>query len=365
MHPGEAPGHLPPDALAGGVAVGQPLVDALHPLRAHRLVRLDPRLQPRLALRQLVPPDIGPARRRFRHRTLPLPPAIGGGRAFVIETVLPMKPLHAFGRMFGHAAWLPFGVRDRALRLLFPPHQRLDVAFEVDLGRARFAGNLDNYIDWHVYFFGRYEAGLLAFIEAALRQLGPAPSFWDVGANCGQHAVFAAGCGATVEAFEPYPPVRRRLAANVALNPDLSVRIHPFGLGDTDADLLFREPSGENLGTGAFATDGTLILPVRRADGLGLPPPDLVKIDVEGFEGAVLRGMARTLAAARPLVLCEYSQRTRKRDGDLRRLLPENYRVHIIAGAERPRLLPYTGAATGETLLFLPDEKWDASELDG
>jgi len=36
-----------------------------------------------------------------------------------------------------------------------------------------------------------------------------------------------------------------------------------------------------------------------------LPPPDVVKIDVEGAEIAVLEGMAGTLAEHRPAVICE------------------------------------------------------------
>ena len=54
-------------------------------------------------------------------------------------------------------------------------------------------------------------------------------------------------------------------------------------------------------------------------DETGAPPPDLVKIDVEGSDDAVLRGGARTLATCRPWIqLSVHGQRQR---GECARLL--------------------------------------------
>lgn len=269
------------------------------------------------------------------------------------------------GRLIGRLRFLPFGLRDRALRLLVPPQRRRDHPFVCDVGNARYAGNLDNYVDWSVFFYGQYERYLLAFIAQLLPRLGPRPVFWDIGANNGQHALFAAGLGAHVEAFEPFEPVRRKLLHSLALNPGFEMRVHSFGLGEVAGDFAFTPPDNENMATGHFtaaaphepAPLNAPSLPIRRGDDIAASPPELIKIDVEGFEGDVLRGLTNTITRNRPIIVCEFSPRTKERDGDLRPLLPPGYTASIVGGVERPKISPYTGAGNGEMVLFLPEEK--------
>jgi FkbM family methyltransferase len=263
----------------------------------------------------------------------------------------------AIGRAIGRARFIPFGVRDRALRLMFPPQGRTSREFVCRVGGALYVGNLDNYIDWSIYFFGQYERGLLRFIAATLPHLSDRPVFWDIGANSGQHSLFAASLGAHVEAFEPYQPLRQQLSASLALNPALSIRIHAFGLASADDTLCFNPPSNENRGTGYFSQSGPIQLPLRRGDGVEAEAPDMLKIDVEGFEGEVLRGLSCTIAKARPVILCEQSERTFDRVADLRELLPVDYSAFTLTGAERPRLAAYSPAGRGEMHVFIPAER--------
>ena len=116
--------------------------------------------------------------------------------------------------------------------------------------------------------------------------------FWDVGAFHGTYAVIAGNRGADVLAFEPHPGNRDRLETNASLN-DLSIRVSPLALSDQTGTAAFSRPE-RNAEFGADG-DGETEVPVARGDDIGAKPPDVVKIDTEGHECAVLDGMVDTL----------------------------------------------------------------------
>jgi hypothetical protein len=86
---------------------------------------------------------------------------------------------------------------------------------------------------------------------------------------------------------------------------------------------------------------------------------DLVKLDVEGFELEVLRGLQATLAEQQPLIVMEYGPVTRDKAGGgskLRDLLP-GYRLfgHAFTRVARLRLKPLGFHLTA----FDPERTWD------
>ena len=249
-------------------------------------------------------------------------------------------------RVLGHMEWLPFGVRERAIRAFFPPEHVRPQAFETTLRGKRYAGDLASYIDWTVYFYGCYEpevADVLTRLAKGRRCV------WDIGANCGHHALLMGAEAGAVHAFEPWPPVREQLERNAALNPASKIVVHGFGLADVNEQRTFNATMGANRGIGTFeggytgepekntgkAPAGSL--PLRRGDDVlaeGLaPPPDLIKIDVEGYEPLVLKGLANTLAKHRPIVALEYPERgvaLYPNGGSPLALMPENYLFYAI-----------------------------------
>lgn len=267
-----------------------------------------------------------------------------------------MFPL-AVGQAIGRAKFIPYGVRDRLLRRLWPPFGQLKYSFSMPFEGGRFAGALDNYVDWHVFFFGRYEYGMLEIIAEILHT--GRHCFWDVGANCGQHSIFAAVHGAEVHSFEPWPTVLKKLEHNAAINPTARIAVHGFGLSDTDAELPFVASQDANFGSGSFGGSGTYRLPVRRGDDLEITPPTLVKIDVQGFEPNVLRGMQNMLASHRPIVICEDTEVAAQQGlADPASLLPDDYAVFRLAGRpENPRLEPKAPKRIDCDLIFVPAEK--------
>jgi FkbM family methyltransferase len=145
---------------------------------------------------------------------------------------------------------------------------------------------------------------------------------YDVGCLDGMYTLFFAtrvGPSGHVIAFEPNPANCRAMRANVSVNGFGNVRICDIGLGSGAATGELAVPYGfpgqgtarDDMKHHYFGFPGTLRVPIRLESmdqairDRRLPPPDLVKIDVEGFELEVLRGASATLRSARPRVFVE------------------------------------------------------------
>lgn len=150
-------------------------------------------------------------------------------------------------------------------------------------------------------YFGLHEAEGMAFVGHLLRE---GDLFVDVGANIGAYTVLAAGvCGARVRAYEPVPAVYRSLLQNVALN-GLGHRVSAQAVAVGGAPGRVRMTAGldviNHVLTDADAEAAGVDVPVVTLDALladRAPGPFFLKIDVEGYEAAVIAGAAATLAA--------------------------------------------------------------------
>ncbi|MCW2715749.1 MAG: methyltransferase FkbM family [Frankiales bacterium] len=155
-------------------------------------------------------------------------------------------------------------------------------------------------------------------VQEALRGLlRPGAVFFDVGSNVGFFALLAArevGVTGAVHAFEPVPRIAEAVRRNAALNGFDGLQVHTVAVSDTDGTaelMLAGHPGGATLSTADTPADLTERVTVRvvTLDGLvasgAVPPPDVVKIDVEGAEMQVLDGMTRLLTTQRPALVCE------------------------------------------------------------
>lgn len=145
-------------------------------------------------------------------------------------------------------------------------------------------------------------------------------TFVDVGANIGLVSLLVADKIEHALLFEPNPAAAERARANLRLN-NLRFEVFSEALSDTVGTVEFENAgsvSSCNRTVEGFATDQpTITVPRTTFDQFlldhrgALRPVSAVKIDVEGHENSVLRGMKGFLKTQRPkLVMFEYLART-------------------------------------------------------
>jgi FkbM family methyltransferase len=131
---------------------------------------------------------------------------------------------------------------------------------------------------------------------------------YDIGANTGLYSLFAADrCpDGKVIAFEPYPPNINLLKQDIDRNQLQNIEVVEVALSDSVGTVEFSQPETDDVGYGSSSieadeTESSIEVPTTTGDQLiadgEIPPPDVVKIDVEGAEQLVLEGLEDTLAA--------------------------------------------------------------------
>lgn len=160
-----------------------------------------------------------------------------------------------------------------------------------------------SYIDGIVLAEGFYESEVLDALRTAASS---GAVVWDVGANFGLHAMTLARLapGATVVAFEPNPAEHTRLLRHRVWNAP-GVLTSTIALSSSSGMLpLHLGPAGNSGMTtlspsthGAYS--GAIFVATARGDDLvawgALPSPQVIKLDVEGHEAEVLRGLYAVL----------------------------------------------------------------------
>jgi FkbM family methyltransferase len=165
--------------------------------------------------------------------------------------------------------------------------------------------------------FGRYEPNVLRTIFSIQEAVKVA---YDIGAHIGYMTLALAvhmGSDAKVFAFEPNPENIALIEQLIKQN-SLEDVIHVEGVALADVKgqewlikgkcsamcLLERALDGHGLKNGSPITVDTYTLDAFVFEHLN-PPPDLIKIDVEGAEALVIQGSLRTLAVYSPHLVIE------------------------------------------------------------
>ena len=219
-----------------------------------------------------------------------------------------------------------------------------DYAFSKDFYGLKYKGNLNNNIDANVFFYGAFEKPLLFFLRDTLNALiteTPKAIFMDIGANVGHHSIFLSKFASQVLAFEPYPKVNMQFKQQIAHNNISNIQIFETGLSDRRETLNYYAPTGNNEGIGSFdessiGKGNTSYGKLELQEGDQVIESDswkdikLIKIDVEGFEKKVIKGLSRTIEEERPVIVCEITygqQLSFVSIEELSSYLPQNYEI--------------------------------------
>lgn len=210
-------------------------------------------------------------------------------------------------------------------------------------------------------------------------------AFIDVGANIGTWTGPAARCFRSVHAFEPDALIAGALRKGAPAN----VTVHEVALSDHEGVGEFRVPiyrgravrTRSSLEADANPGCEEIVSKVRLAsmDTLDLRGVDVIKIDVEGHEHAVLCGAWKTIDRERPTLIVEIEDRHNagKSEDIIQEIVSKAYACYYIhsnrllefkrgaiATLQAKHLIPVPGSkdkpsAYINNFVFIPQERGD------
>lgn len=213
--------------------------------------------------------------------------------------ILTHEGITGLARGIGRFVYWRSGIRKARYKTGFKLH-RGPVSRTIDGTAVRF------YLSsWNEYARVQSLQGERKIIADVLQSIKGDDIFFDVGANTGLYACFAGQIiDGNVIAFEPHPGNIQRLEENAELN-ELDIQCHPVALSNESGTAQLKLAGGEGgagAGTHALSTrDCTNSIEIEkdRGDSLiereNIPSPTVLKIDVEGAEQQVLKGLQSNL----------------------------------------------------------------------
>jgi len=202
-----------------------------------------------------------------------------------------------------------------------------------EIGGIRYELDLSELIDSGMFYEGAREPNTA---NALTRLSKPGNVVFDIGANVGSHTLPLAklvGPGGMVYAFEPVEWAHKKLKRNMELNRFQNIRLVPVALSDQaqmhgteQFRASFKISNQADVGADGELTQNwwgacdKVIVEFDTVDAFaqktGLSRLDLIKLDVDGYEGKVIRGAKNTLEHFRPIILMEIAPSWAKARGE-------------------------------------------------
>lgn len=159
-------------------------------------------------------------------------------------------------------------------------------------------------------FFGEWEKDSQRVFESFVN---PGDVVFDLGANTGIHTMYFAsliGPSGKVYAFEPMPFNLAEIELVKRLNNLANIEIVANAVSNQAGMLDFAigahpKQGSLEMGIGTYKTVKVPVIVLDEAIEAGMQPPDFVKVDIEGAEGAALEGLERTALKHFPTMYIE------------------------------------------------------------
>lgn len=154
--------------------------------------------------------------------------------------------------------------------------------------------------------------------QAMREAIRPGMTVWNIGAHVGVHVLQAAnlvGASGRVAAFEPNPYAIKLLKRNIAFNGfDDRVQVVESAVGEAESTVLFSVSGADPMARGGrpnpLLTDTEKVrVPVTTIDAYWRQQrksPDLIIMDIEGWEVAAILGGQEMLRSISVTLLVEF-----------------------------------------------------------
>ncbi len=182
--------------------------------------------------------------------------------------------------------------------------------------------------------FNEYEPYTTSFLSKLIKNTSG--DFIDAGANVGYYTIIAGKINPKIKilAIEPETVNLGFLKRNIQLNKIKNVQVFE-GIANnrTGKATLFISPNSSGEHSTVIKNNKKLLVNSTTIDELVKKlnlSPSIIKIDVEGAEGDVIKGSIRTINKYRPDLIFEYSLRNKNNPSIFKQLSQNGYHFLII-----------------------------------
>lgn len=292
-------------------------------------------------------------------------------------TELVRKPLRALFRAATQFYPREHGKYSILMKIYFPYLAPVPPAKQIVTlnGGIRMELELNEYLQSQLYLFGTFEPSTVKALKRLLRSGDVA---LDIGGNVGYIALEMAkrvGRSGKIFAFEPDSKNFALLKRNIELNPDCDIEPLPLAVSDSSAPIRlykstvdFNDSAHSTLPSEKHSSEFVEI-PTTTIDEFvssrGLKTINAIKIDIEGAEMSAFKGMTKTLANHRPIVLAELCAEHQARAGystqDVKAWLWNAARLQAFKISESGALTTVEPSTphVADNVVFIPEERID------